>query len=360
MPTGRHPLLADVEYVLPLRWAEPDPAALADLTDYLRELSGLVAVTVVDGSPPAAFAAHAQAWGALRLTHRRPDPDLCFATGKVNGVWTALRRRGPERVVIADDDVRWPLDVLRHAVGLLDCAEVVRPQNYFDPLPWHARWDTGRTLLNRAVAADWPGTLVLRRSVLTATGGYDGDALFENLELVRTVQAAGGRELRAIGVYVPRRPPTTRHFRSQRVRQAYDSIAQPGRQAVELAVLPAAVLTLARRRPGLLLVGAVATVGLAELGRRRAGGVAVFRPGAALWAPLWVAERAVCGWLAVGARLRGGVPYGGRRLSLAAHSVRWLRSRPTTAAGESSVIPVDQGVPAMRPRPRPSLNRRDQ
>jgi hypothetical protein len=251
----------------------------------------------------------------------------------VNGVWTALRRPGPERVVIADDDVRWPLDVLRHAVGLLDCAEVVRPQNYFDPLPWHARWDTGRTLLNRAVAADWPGTLVLRRSVLIATGGYDGDALFENLELVRTVQAAGGRELRAIGLYVPRRPPTTRHFRSQRVRQAYDSIAQPGRQAAELAILPAAVLALARRRPGLLLVGAAATVGLAELGRRRAGGVAVFRPDAALWAPLWVGERAVCGWLAVAARLRGGVPYGGRRLSLAAHSVRWLRSRRTTAAG---------------------------
>jgi hypothetical protein len=26
MPSDRHPLLADVEYVLPLRWAEPDPA----------------------------------------------------------------------------------------------------------------------------------------------------------------------------------------------------------------------------------------------------------------------------------------------------------------------------------------------
>jgi hypothetical protein len=83
-----------VEYVLPLRWVEPDPSGLADLTGYLRQLSGLVAVTVVDGSPPAVFAAHAEAWDALGLTHRRPDPDLCFATGKVNGVWTALRAPG--------------------------------------------------------------------------------------------------------------------------------------------------------------------------------------------------------------------------------------------------------------------------
>jgi hypothetical protein len=192
---------------------------------------------------------------------------------------------------------------------------VVRPQNYFDPLPWHARWDTGRTLLNRAVAADWPGTLVVRRSALPA--GYDGDAMFENLELVRTVQARGGRELPVLDLYVPRRPPSSAHFRGQRVRQAYDSFAQPGRLAAELAVLPLALAGL--RRPRWLLAGAVAVAGLAEVGRRRAGGRAVFPADTPLWAPLWLAERAVCSWLAVGARLHGGVRYGDGRLHLAAH-----------------------------------------
>jgi hypothetical protein len=28
----------DVSYVLPLRWAEPDPAAVDELTEYLRVL----------------------------------------------------------------------------------------------------------------------------------------------------------------------------------------------------------------------------------------------------------------------------------------------------------------------------------
>jgi hypothetical protein len=312
-----------IEYVLPLRWRTADPAGLAELTTYLSWLSGQVRVTVVDGSPPAVRALHTAAWDGLPLAHLEVDADLRDCEmGKVAGVLTALRRPGPDRVVIADDDVRWTRPDLLAAVALLDRADVVRPQNYFDPLPWHARWDTGRSLLNRAVAADWPGTLVLRRGAVPA--GYDGDAMFENLELVRTVQAAGGRELPARGLFVRRLPPTAAHFRGQRVRQAYDSVAQPGRLGAELAVLPAALLAV--RRPGLLLAGLAAVAGLAEAGRRRAGGRAVFGPDAALWAPLWLAERAVCSWLALGARLRGGVRYGDHRLTLAAHSRRALRA----------------------------------
>jgi hypothetical protein len=311
-----------IAYVLPLRWRTADPAELVDLTAYLAELSRRVAVTVVDGSPPEVWAQHAAAWAGLPLEHVPVDPDLHCAMGKVAGVLTGLRRPGPEAVVIADDDVRWTHRDLIRAVALLDRADVVRPQNYFDPLPWHARWDTGRTLLNRALAADWPGTLVVRRAALPA--GYDGDALFENLELVRTVQARGGRERPVLDLYVRRRPPTSAHFRGQRVRQAYDSFAQPGRLAAELAVLPLALAAL--RRPRRLVAGAAAIVAAAEFGRRRAGGRTVFPADTPLWAPLWVAERGICAWIAVGARLRGGVRYGGGRLRLAAHRTRELRA----------------------------------
>ena len=311
---------AAVDYILPLRWSggddETHAAELADLTAYLTELTTWVSVTVVDGSPPDRWDEHDKAWSALALAHLPVDPDLRdLPMGKVAGVLTGLRRPGPDTVVIADDDVRWTREQLTAAVALLAEVDVVRPQNYFDPLPWHARWDTGRTLLNRAVAADWPGTLVVQRSALPH--GYSGQAMFENLELVRTAQAGGGRERPVRDLYVRRLPPTTAHFTGQRVRQAYDSFAQPGRLAVELAVLPLALAGL--RRPRRLLAGVGAVVGLAEAGRRRAGGRAVFGPDAALWAPLWLAERAVCSWLALGSRLRGGVRYRDGRLSLAAH-----------------------------------------
>ncbi len=115
---------------------------------------------------------------------------------------------------------------------LLAEADLVRPQNYFDPLPWHARWDTARILCNRAFGSDFPGTLGVRSSFLRSIGGYDGDVLFENLELIRTVTAAGGRVIDAPDLFVRRRPPTVARFLEQRPRQAYDDWAQPLRFAV--------------------------------------------------------------------------------------------------------------------------------
>jgi hypothetical protein len=44
--------------------------------------------------------------------------------------------------------------------------------------------------------------------------------------------------------------------------------------------------------------------------------------------PLWMAERAVCAWLAVGSRLVwGGIRYRGRVLRMAATPTRELRRR---------------------------------
>ncbi len=56
----------------------------------------------------------------------------------------------------------------------------------------------------------------------------------------------------------------------------------------------------------------------------------VFPFTAALTAPLWITERAVCTWLALGTRLMyGGVRYRGGVLSRAATPMRVLRQRHT-------------------------------
>lgn len=320
-------------YVLPLKWTEDDE--LDDLTAYLRRLSGLVAeVVVVDGSPEELFARHTTAWEGL-CRHVRPSGPGCL-NGKVHGVRTGLALASCERVVIADDDVRYDEASLRRVLAALDAADLVGPQNVFDPLPWHAAWDTARTLLNRSVAADYPGTFAVRRSTFDAMGGYDGDVLFENLELMRTVRAYGGTVRRPLDVYVRRRPPTARRFWQQRVRQAYDDTAQPWRMAGSLLVWPAVAVAL-RRRPGAVVAGAAGLVALAEVGRRRAGGARVFPARCSLLAPVWVAERATCTWVALGQRvLLGGVPYAGARLAVAAHPVRTLRRRVRRRPAERS------------------------
>jgi hypothetical protein len=338
-----------VSYVLPLRWAESGP--IEELSAYLASIAEVAdEILVVDGSPAPVFAEHAAALHGV-ARHLTPHPDLDFQMGKVNGVLTGVRECSAERIVLADDDVRYDLLTLRRTVELLDEADLVRPQNYFDELSWHARWDTARALLNRVFTGDptfpvgdFPGTLAVRRSALLATGGYDGDALFENLELMRTIRAAGGRVVTPLGLYVPRRPPSTAHFLSQRVRQAYDDFAIPTRIGTSLALVPLAAHSSRRGRAHRLAVGALTLMVVAEVGRRRAGGAARFPVSGSLLAPAWVAERALCSWFALGAKLRGGVLYGGHRLRHSATPLRRLRRR------HSGVL-AGHREPAVRPEP---------
>jgi hypothetical protein len=311
--------------VLPIRWS--DDQDFDELTDYLRGLPEWVELVMVDGSPGELFERHAEAWRPLG-GHLRPDPALETPMGKVGGVLTGVREASNEAIVIADDDVRYDERSLTRAALLLGLADCVRPQNYFHPLTWHARWDTGRILLNRSLGADFPGTLAVRRSALLRTGGYDGDVIFENLELMRTIRASGGEVISPLDLYVARRPPTTAHFLSQRVRQAYDDFAMPPRMAAWLSVLPALALTIAGGRRREAALAAASLIALAEVGRRRAGGRRYFPPSASALAPLWVLERGVCSWLALRDRIiRGGVAYGDGVVPRAASSMRGLRRR---------------------------------
>jgi hypothetical protein len=322
-----------VSYVLPLRRRSSE--GIDELAAYLAAISPLVEeVIVVDGSPEPVFEAGAAALGGL-CRHTRPHADLAFAMGKVNGVTTGVREARCDRVVIADDDVRYDAEALRRVAEGLDRAELVRPQNHFAPLVWHARWDTARTLLNRVasgdprcLSADFPGTLGVRRGLFLRTGGYDGDVIFENLELIRTVRAAGGRVASPLDLYVARRPPSTSHFLSQRVRQAYDDLALPLRMGAFLALAPSLALALARGWWAAIAAAVALIVIAAELGRRRAGGRRVFPLGGALLAPAWVLERALTVWLALGQRVAyGGVRYGDVVIRRAANSQRRIAAR---------------------------------
>ena len=315
----------EASYILPIRIHTP---AQDELISYVRDLASRCEVIVVDGSPRAVFASFASRCGT-GVRHVRPDQDLrTLANGKVAGVITGVRLASYERIVVADDDVRYDAFALQRVIHALDEAEVVRPQNYFDPLPWHARIDTARSLINRVSGGDWPGTLAVRRSVLLRAGGYDGNVLFENLELVRTVVAVGGRDSVPRDLYVRRLPPSADHFLSQRVRQAYDEFARPWRLGVWLSLLPLFVLS--ARAGGAPAVASVLALFIvpAEIGRRMGGGTRVFPATAAVAAPLWICERAIAAWVAVGARaMLGGVPYRGRILRTAATPMRELRRR---------------------------------
>jgi len=97
-------------------------------------------------------------------------------------------------------------------------------------------------------------------------------------------------------------------------------------------------LVITRRWVALSLLLIAAPIVIAECGRRRKGATQVFPVSGALCAPLWILERGITAWLAVIVRLcRGGVLYNGRRLAIAAHSIRDLRKKHTPVRRQMSV-----------------------
>ena len=316
-----------LSYLVPVRWTAEEDARRGELSDYLKEIARLCdEVIVVDGSPPGTFEKNHDAWNGW-TTHLHPDWDLgIMPMGKVAGVITGLRNARNEAVIIADDDVRYDQDGLWRVAELLRRHDLVRPQNYFSPLPWHARWDTARTLLNRALGSDYPGTLGVLKSSMRILRGYDGEVLFENLELIRTVEAGGGSTVSALGLYVRRLPPTAGGFFEQRIRHAYEDFAMPWRMALWLVVPPAAALMILTGRKRLVLRWAIGTIGAAEVGRRRAGGSQIFPVSSTLLSPAWVLERGVSAWIALTHRVWcGGMTYRDETITSAASSKRLLR-----------------------------------
>ena len=317
--------MRDATYVLPLRWQ--DTIASAEMTEYLRWLSGHLHIVVVDGSPSEVYEHHSGQWSAY-VKHIPPDPSLTFRNGKVNGVTTGIRYAETDAIVVADDDIRLDTTSIERMLQALRDHDVVIAQSYFDPTPWHAQWDEARILLNRAFGVHFPAALGLRRSLFIDIGGYDGDVLFENLELIRSMQFGGARIARPNDLFVRHLAPERHAFWSQRVRQAYDDFTLPVRMGLWLSLLPMTVVAFRRRRFGTVLSAGVAATLIAEVGRRRGGGARVYPATASLFAPLWLAERALCSWGAVWYRVRkGGVPYRDGVIERAATPPKELRLR---------------------------------
>ena len=309
---------ADLTYVIPIRAAARQVQAIAELRAYLQTIAPICReVLVVDGSAPAVFAAHATAWGAY-CRHVAPDPRYRYLNGKVNGVLTGADLARCAKVVVGDDDVRYTADDLARMAALLDHYDYVKPQNYFQPLPLHARVESARMLVNRAVVptGDYPGTCGFRREVLQRIGPYDGDVLFENEEMFRHFALHGARMYCADDFFVRKLPPTLGKFLEQRPRQSYEDLGMRKKTVLFASLLPLGA-TLAARSPGLaagyLALWSAAAVGLAWRGRAKDGAAHYFSRGAPLFAVPWIIERGISVWVALFWRVtRGGLPYWGR------------------------------------------------
>ncbi|HVG39909.1 MAG TPA: hypothetical protein VM870_11500, partial [Pyrinomonadaceae bacterium] len=145
-------------YLLPIRRVRASAEEIADFAHYFQLLAGAgCEVIVVDGSPAPVFAAHDAGWREF-CRHVTVDPQYRYLNGKVNGIHTGVDLARHEKIIVGDDDIRYTIADVGRACALLDQDEMVRPQNYLSPLPWWARMEAARMLINRALlpTGDYP------------------------------------------------------------------------------------------------------------------------------------------------------------------------------------------------------------
>jgi hypothetical protein len=311
------------------------------IRDYLETIRPAVTeLIVVDGSPDDVFRLHDDMWSQV-CRHERVDRRFGCLNDKVNGVQTGVRMAGNDKIILADDDIRYAPADIQQMDRLLDRFEVVRPQNYFPfgvgrvsdlsltkqgnlevraGLPW-ARMEAARMLINRATlrTADYPGTCAFKRQVFLRGTGYDGDVLFDNEELIRHLARSGAQILYANDFFIRKRPPTFRKWLEQRPRQAYEDFGLRAKTAVFtlLPVLIAAIALLFGPKAMLLALAfvVISVIGLAFIGRSRGTAQSYFPIHICLFAPLWVFERSFSTyWAFYWYFRRGGYPFGDRLL----------------------------------------------
>ena len=310
-------------YLLPIRRVRANREEAEDFAQYFEGLRRAgCEVLVIDGSAPEVFIEHHSVWRDV-CRHAAVDRKYKYLNGKVNGVHTGVDLASCEKIVVADDDIRYTAADVERACELLDAHEMVRPQNYLSPLSrWWALTESARMLINRGVlrTGDYPGTCAFRRSTFARVGHYDGDVLFDNEEIVRHFLLEGAKVCFAGDFFILKRPPVFRKWMEQRPRQAYEDFVMRMKTLLFISLVPAAI-TLG------LVFGAAAALGFAALvsicavlialrGLWRDKAYRFFPPRVLFYAPLWMLERALSVYWALYWRVvRGGYPFGDRVLS---------------------------------------------
>jgi hypothetical protein len=261
-------------------------------------------VVVVDASAPAAFDDHRR---VLRWVARHLPPAAAHLTvnGSLHLLEAAADFAQTNKVVVATPEAHYRSEDLQRVCDLLEEHEVVVPSEYLDPLPWWARIDAGRMLLQRAVVVspDAAGTFGFRRDSLATIRRHGrpsdaGDILH--------ALATQGMELHdAADVFIRRTPPALGDWWRRRPHESSSRLSPAG-AALFLTLIPLLVLAGLLGGAGLMagFSGALAFSTFALAVRGRLGAAARYFPvTTCLFAPIWLLERSLTAYRAVGLRL---------------------------------------------------------
>src|SRR3954451_13537156 len=157
---------------------ERDREASGDLRDLGSYLSTLAVagceVIVIDDSPAPAFENNRRVlrWVSRHIAARPRHRNF---SGTIDVVRTAIDVSTCDKIIVAEENVRYDGEAVDQICELLDLHEVVEPQDYFDPLPWWIGIEAGRMLVHRGVEPlpDHGATFGMRKSSIRGLRGVD-------------------------------------------------------------------------------------------------------------------------------------------------------------------------------------------
>jgi hypothetical protein len=261
---------------------------LREFAAYLSELGvAKCEVVILDGSSEHTFARHRRVlcWVGRHVAARPRHRNLA---GAIDPFRVAVDLASCEKVIVAPPTMRYDSKAIDELCTRLDTHELVKPQDYLQPLPWWGGIEAGRILVHRAIEPAGHGaTFAFRRAAVR-----------------------GLRELQRVhapDVFVRRLPPTVDTWLQDRPRQAGADFDFPVKTAFFLSLMPLALLFATLGGPRLAggYASAIACGAVALAMRGRVGAAPFFPLRACLYAPLWVLERSVSVYWALFRRVRG-------------------------------------------------------
>src|SRR2546423_8207315 len=107
-------------YLLPFRRTAFRREEALELESYLQVLGAFGGeVLLVDGSPPSVFRKHHLRFDRL-CRHVRVNRRFEYLNDKVNGIHTGVELASSNKIILADDDIRYTAAELKMMVKLLD------------------------------------------------------------------------------------------------------------------------------------------------------------------------------------------------------------------------------------------------
>ena len=289
-------------YLVVLENASRPADQLHDLAAYLSDIAASdFEVIVVDASSPEHLEENRR---VLRWVcrHTAAKPQHVTGFGKIDVLRAAIDLASCDKVIVADEHVRYSPEALDDVTALLEMHEVVEPQDYFDPMPWWGGIEAGRILVHRSISPipDRGSTFGFRKRSVSGLRSLDHAALAH--DYVRRLASQGAEVFTSMQLFVRRMPPAFSDWIRELPRRAEEEFRMPATAVLFFMLIPsliAVTLLGGARMAGTIAAGiAFASIGLALRGRIGAGRFFPWR--ACFFAPVWILQRSVsiyCGLL---------------------------------------------------------------